>query len=74
MSTDIPIADFGKNRLIGVNETAILLGISERYARKIFDTRRVPTVKIGRSVRAWTDDLAAYLTANTRPASAEVTR
>lgn len=62
-------ADFGENRLVDVKDAARLLGTGERFARRIFDERRVPTVKVGRHVRVWTDDLAEYVTRNTRPAT-----
>lgn len=59
--------DTGKSRLLGAPEVAIITGTSERYARRLFDERRLPTVKIGRYVRVWSHDLEAWLEQNTRP-------
>jgi hypothetical protein len=47
---------------------ALYANVTPRMASRILNERRVPTVKIGRYVRVWSDDLDAWLTANTRPA------
>lgn len=59
---------FSQRRLLDVTDMAQLMGTSERMSRRLIAERRVPTVKIGRHVRVWSDDLLAYLEASTRPA------
>lgn len=55
-------------RLLDVYTAAEATGLTPRTIRRLFDERRVPIVKIGRSVRVWSDDLAAYLETNTHTA------
>lgn len=61
----------GSNRLLDLSEIAVLTGTTERMARRLLDQRKLPTVKVGRYVRVWSDDLAAYLDSATRPANPE---
>jgi excisionase family DNA binding protein len=42
-------------------------GISERFARRLLNERRLPVVKLGRRIFVWSHDLDAYLEANTLP-------
>jgi excisionase family DNA binding protein len=56
-------------RLLDVAAMAELLGTSERMPRRLIAERRLPVVKVGRHVRVWSDDLAAYLESSTRPAN-----
>lgn len=58
----------GPNRLLSPEEIDQITGCGERMARRLIEKRRVPSVKIGRTVRVWSHDLAAYLDAQTRPA------
>jgi excisionase family DNA binding protein len=44
-------------------------GISERFARRLLNERRLPVVKLGRRIFVWSHDLDAYLEANTLPAA-----
>lgn len=53
--------------LLDVTQIATRLGTGERFARRLLDERRIPTVKVGRYVRVWSHDLEDYLAANTRP-------
>jgi excisionase family DNA binding protein len=62
-----PPADLAQP-LLDVAEVARLTGTSERFARRLVQERRLPTVKVGRFVRVRADDLAAYLAEHTRPA------
>ena len=57
----------GERRLLTDREIAAITGTSERFARRLKSERRLPTVKIGRYVRVWSDDLDAWLEENTRP-------
>ncbi len=66
--------DTGKSRLLGTREVAIITGTTERMAKRLFDERRLPTVKIGRYVRVWSHDLEAWLEQNTRPGIARSTK
>lgn len=59
--------DPGERRLLTDLEIAAITGTSERFARRLKSERRLPTVKIGRYVRVWSDDLDAWLEENTRP-------
>lgn len=54
--------------LLDVDDIAALSHTTVRMARRLIAERRLPVVKIGRNVRVWSTDLAAYLEANTRPA------
>lgn len=58
-------------RLLNLSEIATICGTTERYARRLLDERRVPTVKLGRLVRVRESDLHKYLMASTRPADTE---
>ena len=49
----------------GITDTR---GIPERFARRILNERRLPVVKLGRRIFVWSNDLDAYLEANTLPA------
>lgn len=66
--------DLGPRRLLDVHAAAECTGLAARTVRRVFDERRVPVVKVGRAVRVWSDDLAAYLDACTQPAREGVTR
>ncbi|WP_434141937.1 helix-turn-helix domain-containing protein [Leucobacter sp. gxy201] len=66
--------DLGARRLLDVREAAELTGLSPRSVRQMFDERRVPLVRLGRTLRVWSDDLAAYLDACTLPAREGVAR
>jgi len=49
----------------GITDTR---GIPERFARRLLNERRLTVVKLGRRIFVWSDDLDAYLEANTLPA------
>lgn len=57
--------------LLTLADVARITGTSERFARRLIQERRLPTVKVGRYVRVWPADLEAYLARNTRPANPE---
>lgn len=59
--------DTPENTLLDVTQIAARLGTGERFARRLLDERRIPTVKVGRYIRAWSNDIDDYLRANTRP-------
>lgn len=59
---------YPSRRLLNVTEIGQILG-TDRMARRLISERRLPVVKIGRLARVWSDDLDAYLEANTRPAN-----
>jgi excisionase family DNA binding protein len=59
-------------RLLTLSEIATMCGTSERYARRLVDERRLPTVKLGRLVRVRESDLLDYISANMRPANKDV--
>jgi excisionase family DNA binding protein len=56
-------------RLLDLADIARITGTSERFARRLIQERRLPTVKVGRYVRVRSSDLDAYLDRNTRPAN-----
>lgn len=56
-------------QLLTLADVARITGTSERFARRLIQERRLPTVKVGRYVRVWPADLDAYLAAQTRPAN-----
>lgn len=58
-------------RLLSLADVARITGTSERFARRLIQERRLPTVKVGRYVRVWPADLEAYLSRQTRPANPE---
>jgi excisionase family DNA binding protein len=51
------------NLLTG-EEIAKILNVSRAYAYQLMRQRMIPTVKIGRSVRVWQDDLEQFISAN----------
>ena len=55
--------------LLTLPEAAEYLNISPRLARKLVETRALPSVKVGRLVRIAPSALDNYLTANTRGAA-----
>lgn len=57
--------------LLSLADVARITGTSERFARRLIQERRLPTVKVGRYVRVWPADLEAYLSRQTRPANPE---
>lgn len=65
MHTNEPTEQTGHGQLLTVADVARFLNTTERMARRIFDERRVPVVKVGRHVRIRPEDLDAYLSANT---------
>lgn len=68
LMTDEPL------ELLDLAAIARITGTSERYARRLVQERRLPTVKVGRYVRVWRRDLEQYLADSTRPAVSEPLR
>lgn len=58
-------------RVLTLPEAAEATGLTVRALRHLVATRRVPVVRLGRSVRIRQSDLAAVLDAATTPARAE---
>ncbi len=56
-------------RLLGIDEAAAQLGISERMMRRLLDEHRIPKIKIGRHVRIAPRALVAYVAEHTMPAT-----
>lgn len=56
--------------LLSAEDVARITGTTVRLARELIQSRRLPTVKVGRYVRVRPDDLEAYLEEHTRPAVA----
>lgn len=59
----------GARTLLDSGDIAEIARITPRMARRLLDERRLPTVKVGRHVRVWSDDLYAWLDQNTHPAN-----
>lgn len=57
--------------LLSLADVARITDTSERFARRLIQERRLPTVKVGRYVRVRPADLEAYLSRQTRPANPE---
>lgn len=53
--------------LIGIAELASLLGVGERYVRRMVAERRIPMVKVGRLIRFDLADVRAWLEKQRRP-------
>ena len=54
--------------LLTLHEAAQYMNVSERFARRLVDERRVRVHNVGRFVRIARADLDDYLAANVRPA------
>jgi excisionase family DNA binding protein len=64
------VADYeqlGFPELIDVHTLAGLLGVGERYVRRMVAERRVPTVKLGRLVRFDLAEIRRWLDEQRRP-------
>ncbi len=57
----------GFPELIDVHTLAELLGVGERYVRRMVAERRVPTVKLGRLVRFDLAEIRRWLDEQRRP-------
>lgn len=57
-----------ERRMLNVNESALYLGVTERWMKAAIAERRIPFVKVGKLVRFHTDDLDAYIKAQRVPA------
>jgi excisionase family DNA binding protein len=53
--------------LIDIETLARLLGVSERYVRRMVAERRVPTVKVGHYVRFDLADIRKWINERRRP-------
>lgn len=53
--------------LIDVKTLAALLGVGERYVRRMVTERRVPTVKVGRLVRFDVAEIRRWVEEQRRP-------
>lgn len=62
--------DPAKDRLLSINEAAELLGVTDRFVRRIVGERRITFVKIGKHVRIAESDALAFISAGTVPAVA----
>ncbi len=58
------------DKLLTVEEAADRLGTSVRFIRRLVAERRIAYVKVGRHVRIGEDDLAGFVAAGRREASA----
>ncbi len=58
---DTLIENTGGRLALTVNEAAAALGLSSKYIYKLVYLRRIPHVKLGRSVRFLPEDLQAWL-------------
>ncbi len=61
-------------QLLTFDEVAQIAAITPRLVRTLVQTRRLPSVKVGRNVRVRADDLALFIAANTRTAVQEMNR
>lgn len=68
MSTLTPVAELDPLRLLTVPEAADATGLDERAIRHLIFTRRIPVVRLSRSVRIRRADLAAVIESATTPA------
>ena len=57
----------GFPELIDISTLAKLLGVGERYVRRMIAERRVPTVKVGRLVRFDLAEIRRWLEEQRRP-------
>lgn len=71
MPTPASIAELDPLRLLTVPEAADATGLEPRAIRHLIAMRRVPVVRLGRSVKLRRADLAAVIEAATTPARAE---
>jgi excisionase family DNA binding protein len=53
--------------LVDIETVARLLGVGERYVRRMVAERRVPTVKIGHYVRFDLEDIRKWVEEQRRP-------
>jgi excisionase family DNA binding protein len=53
-----------KKRLLKPGDVAGILNISRSFAYHLLETRQLPTVRIGRTLRVRAQDLEAYIEAN----------
>lgn len=67
-STPHPTTLDGPPRLLDVPAAAEATGLDPRTVRRLFDERTIPLVRVGRRVRVWSTDLAAYLESQRIPA------
>lgn len=58
--------------LIDVTTLAQLLGVNERYVRRMVQERRVATVKVGRLVRFDLAEIRDFLVRERRPSASEL--
>jgi excisionase family DNA binding protein len=54
-------------QLIDIETIALLLGVGERYVRRMVTERRVPTVKVGHLVRFDLADISKWVEERRRP-------
>jgi len=54
-------------QLIDIGTFALLLGVGERYVRRMVAERRVPTVKVGHLVRFDLAEISKWLEERRRP-------
>lgn len=50
-----------RRQLIDIHETALRLGVSERYIRRLVSERRIPHLKLGRLLRFDAEVIDAWL-------------
>jgi excisionase family DNA binding protein len=53
--------------LIDIETLALLLGVGERYVRRMVSERRVPTVKVGHLVRFDLAEISKWIEERRRP-------
>ena len=60
--------------LIDIKTLARLLGVNERYVRRMVQERRIATVKVGRLVRFDLEEIREWIRQQRRPTTQEQTR
>lgn len=61
MTKKINLVHGSHRRLIGLEETAGILGYSIKTMRRLAAQRKIPVIKLGRSVRVDVDELQAFI-------------
>lgn len=62
------MSTYDPDALLDAADIAARIKVTVRMAHRLMYDRRVPVVKVGRSLRVRRRDLEAWLDANTRPA------
>lgn len=60
ISSDVAVSD-SQMPLLDIAALAALLGVTERFVRRLVDERRIPFLKIGKFIRFEPADVAAWI-------------